>query len=84
MANIYSCHMDPAAWEEPDKFKPERWIDADGKLINHAAYLPFSIGELPVLSMHFCALRICEILEVYYTQSNDVGPETIASCIKDN
>ncbi len=32
-------HRDPALWDEPDAFRPERWNDLDGD--THPGYLPF-------------------------------------------
>ncbi|MFJ5594682.1 cytochrome P450 [Streptomyces noursei] len=32
-------HRDPALWEEPDAFRPERWADLDPD--DHPGYLPF-------------------------------------------
>ncbi|MGV9264109.1 cytochrome P450 [Kitasatospora sp. NPDC003701] len=32
-------HRDPALWEDPDDFRPERWADLDPD--NHPGYLPF-------------------------------------------
>ncbi|XP_066928072.1 steroid 17-alpha-hydroxylase/17,20 lyase-like isoform X2 [Clytia hemisphaerica] len=44
--NLYSMHYDPTHWDEPEKFKPERWLNADGSLKKEKAthYLPFSAG----------------------------------------
>uniref|UniRef100_A0A804NQU9 Cytochrome P450 n=1 Tax=Zea mays TaxID=4577 RepID=A0A804NQU9_MAIZE len=40
--NAYAIHRDPAAWEEPDEFRPERFRDgkAEGRLM-----LPFGMGR---------------------------------------
>ena len=44
--NLYNMHHDPKHWNEPEKFKPERWLNADGSLKKEKAthYLPFSAG----------------------------------------
>ena len=35
---------DPEIWQEPDKFRPERFIGADGKLLRREGFIPFSTG----------------------------------------
>ena len=44
--NLYACHMDPEYWPEPDQFKPERFLNADGPASSvRPAFLPFSTGR---------------------------------------
>ncbi|XP_071081445.1 cytochrome P450 2J4-like [Haliotis cracherodii] len=44
MFHLYSCHMDPEFWTKPEVFRPERWIDEDGKIIKNPAFMPFGAG----------------------------------------
>ena len=44
LANINSAHRDPAYWEEPEEFRPERWLSKDGKFQKRDGLLTFSIG----------------------------------------
>ena len=44
--DIYSIHMDPDLWEAPEEFRPERFIDVEGKIQRPAHFIPFSIGEI--------------------------------------
>ena len=40
------CHnRDPDHWDEPDKFKPERFLDQEGRLVRHERFLPFGVGN---------------------------------------
>ncbi|XP_013413870.1 cytochrome P450 2J5 [Lingula anatina] len=44
-ANIYSVHMDPKEWPQPEEFRPERWINKAGEFYKPSkAFLPFSLG----------------------------------------
>ncbi len=43
-SNIWAVHNDPEVWSEPDQFKPERFLDENGKLLNREELIPFSIG----------------------------------------
>ena len=44
-ANLYQSHTDPAIWEEPLAFNPDRWFDENSKLKNNRAFMPFSVGR---------------------------------------
>ncbi|XP_063958165.1 cytochrome P450 2U1-like isoform X1 [Lytechinus pictus] len=43
--NLYSVHVDPTLWKEPDKFMPERFLNEDGTVIHNPALMPFSAGR---------------------------------------
>ena len=46
--NFGKLHHDESEWPEPEKFKPERFIGADGKFLgwsNLNGFLPFGIGR---------------------------------------
>ena len=44
-ANQYAVHRDPALWDRPDDFIPERWISEQGTMRQHEGFMPFSIGR---------------------------------------
>jgi cytochrome P450 len=44
--NVNDAHHDPKYWDEPDIFKPERFLDDSGtKLVKHEALIPFGAGK---------------------------------------
>ena len=45
VANIYAAHHDPQVWGDADNFRPERWIDRDGKLKKFDQLVAFSAGK---------------------------------------
>ncbi|CAL1300287.1 unnamed protein product [Larinioides sclopetarius] len=46
IANFWAAHHDPRHWDEPEKFKPERFLSKDGKSVAKSSYfMPFSLGE---------------------------------------
>ncbi|KAG8223772.1 hypothetical protein J437_LFUL001492 [Ladona fulva] len=47
--NLYGLHHDPKIWGDPDNFRPERFLDENGKHIKHEALLPFGFGKTAVL-----------------------------------
>nr|AGI92302.1 cytochrome P450 CYP18A1 [Laodelphax striatellus] len=42
---LHAVHMDPTLWEEPEKFKPERLLGAEGKVHKPQYFLPFGVGR---------------------------------------
>lgn len=38
-------HNDPKLWDDPEAFKPERFINAEGKVKKPDCFLPFGVGE---------------------------------------
>ena len=42
--NVYSVHMDPTYWHQPELFNPDRWIGADGKFHKSDALFVFGAG----------------------------------------
>lgn len=46
LASVYDLHFDPEIWEDPQKFKPERFIDEDGNLKNLERLYIFGLGKI--------------------------------------
>ncbi|GFQ85726.1 cytochrome P450 18a1 [Trichonephila clavata] len=46
-ANLWALHHDPKYWDNPDEFRPERFLMDDGtKLVKQPpSYAPFSVGK---------------------------------------
>ena len=51
--NTYAIHMDPLLWEDPEAFKPERFLDEEGHVTKPEAFLPFGLGGF---LMCFCLM----------------------------
>jgi len=44
LINLYSAHMDPDDWQQPQQFRPERFLDESGNIIDKDRVIPFSLG----------------------------------------
>ena len=45
IANLWAIHHNPNSWPNPDKFNPERFLDADGNVLEKEEFIPFSTGK---------------------------------------
>ena len=43
--NIWGIHHDPAIWDNPEVFHPERFLDDQGCLKRREEFIPFSVGK---------------------------------------
>ena len=62
--NLYSMHHDPTHWDEPEKFKPERWLNVDGSLKKEKAthYLSFGAGTRVCLGERMAKMQMFLII----------------------
>ncbi|XP_016069983.1 PREDICTED: cytochrome P450 2U1, partial [Miniopterus natalensis] len=45
LTNLWAVHRDPAIWEKPEDFNPNRFLDDQGQLIKKETFIPFGIGK---------------------------------------
>ncbi|XP_038051667.1 cytochrome P450 2J6-like [Patiria miniata] len=58
MCNIWHNHYDPLVWEEPEKFRPERFLDGDGKFRPREEFMPFGSGRRMCLGEHLAKMEL--------------------------
>ena len=46
LANLWRVHHDPDVWEEPNEFKPSRFLGPGGRIAGKEEWIPFSIGMM--------------------------------------
>jgi len=55
MVNLWSVHMNQDHWGDPEAFRPERFLDDQGKLLKNEHLIPFGIGKRSCLGKQtFC------------------------------
>ena len=42
---IYQVHHDKAYWKDPEKFRPERFLDVEGEFVKDERCIPFGLGK---------------------------------------
>ncbi|XP_078664360.1 cytochrome P450 2U1-like [Branchiostoma floridae x Branchiostoma belcheri] len=59
LPNLYSLHMDPAYWPDPDRFDPGRFLDAEGDVIKKPeGFMPFSGGRRVCLGEQLARMEL--------------------------
>ncbi|XP_039258476.2 cytochrome P450 2B1-like [Styela clava] len=56
--NIWSVHFDPNLFENPRVFRPERFLDRDGKFVKSNHVIPFSIGPRYCLGEQLARMEV--------------------------
>ena len=76
LVNLPSVLMDPAIWEDPTKFRPERFLTADQMAVNVPKYhIPFSVGPRSCLGETLARMELflylTSILQRFKLQPKD-------------
>ena len=46
LVNLYSAHMDSDDWNQPQQFRPERFLDQSGNVVDRDRVIAFSLGSV--------------------------------------
>ncbi|MCP9808957.1 cytochrome P450 [Cyanobium sp. HWJ4-Hawea] len=55
IVSIYGLHRNPALWQQPDQFRPERFADHS---VSHPGFIPFAIGPHTCIGKHYAILQM--------------------------
>ena len=58
----YVMHRDPALWDRPGQFDPDRWLDGRTARLPRGAFFPFSDGPRRCIGEHFARAEALLIL----------------------
>ncbi|CAK8696252.1 unnamed protein product [Clavelina lepadiformis] len=58
LVNLWAVHNDPDYWDEPEIFKPERFIDDQGRFVKSSHVIPFSLGPRHCLGEQLAQMEI--------------------------
>ncbi|XP_072016375.1 cytochrome P450 2U1-like [Amphiura filiformis] len=56
--NLSAIHHDERIWKEAESFKPERFLDSDGKVNRREELIPFSIGKRKCLGEQLALMEL--------------------------
>ncbi|XP_075539927.1 cytochrome P450 18a1-like [Dermacentor variabilis] len=57
VSNLWAIHMDPDLWEDPEEFRPERFL-VDGQVQKPDYFMPFSVGRRMCLGNHLTQTEV--------------------------
>lgn len=58
VVNIRGLHLDPAAWEAPERFDPDRFEAGSGEGRHRFQHIPFLAGPKKCLGDHFAMMEM--------------------------
>jgi cytochrome P450 len=77
-ASMYVTHRDPRFFEEPETFRPERWLDGLEKRLPRGAFIPFGLGPRKCIGSSFAMLEATLLLAAIARRRRfDVTAQTI-------
>jgi cytochrome P450 len=81
LINLWSAHMDPKSWPEPENFDPERFLDEKENVINRELMITFSLGKRACLGEVLAKQEMFLFLAAILQQFNVLPPEGQTSII---
>ncbi|XP_022095821.1 cytochrome P450 2J6-like [Acanthaster planci] len=56
--NLWAVARDPNVWQEPNQFKPERFLNAKGEAVKADELIPFSVGRRSCIGEHLAKMEL--------------------------
>ncbi|XP_033643982.1 cytochrome P450 2J6-like isoform X2 [Asterias rubens] len=75
IANLWSVHMDPVEWPNPEQFNPERFLDDEGRFHRREKLIPFGIGRRICLGEQLAKMELYIVFTCLLHQFTFKPPE---------
>ena len=53
ISNLWAVNHDPNLWKDPEEFRPERFLNEEGAVIQPAYLIPFGTGQFVIVVVPF-------------------------------
>lgn len=82
MINQWALHHDPEFWKDPDEFRPERFLEADGTPAPKPDnFMPFSMGRRVCLGESVAKPELLLILAIFIQKFRFSKPHGEELCL---
>ncbi|XP_063923002.1 cytochrome P450 2J6-like [Zophobas morio] len=84
MPLLWAIHMNPNVWNEPEEFRPSRFLNDERKFVQPEELLPFSVGKRMCVGEHLAKMLIflfmATILQTFKIESCEPEIDLSAVC----
>ncbi|KAL2808497.1 cytochrome P450 monooxygenase [Aspergillus granulosus] len=90
IAEVHHLHNNPAVWDNPSQFSPDRWQTEKAKNRHRAAYIPFAMGPRMCVASHFVAREVKVFIVMlvarygFTRQGSDIEYDAMFQTVKPN
>ncbi|XP_022106910.1 cytochrome P450 2J6-like [Acanthaster planci] len=82
VSNLWRIFRDPTLWPEPESFKPERFLNAEGEAVKPEEFIPFGVGRRICLGQHLAEMELFVFFSYFmhkftFMKSADAPPLTL-------
>ncbi|XP_039286678.1 methyl farnesoate epoxidase isoform X1 [Nilaparvata lugens] len=78
LVNLYSIHMDNKYWQDPETFRPERFLDSEGRVKFVDRLIPFGMGRRRCLGETLGRASVFKFVTAILKNFNLTAADTIA------
>uniref|UniRef100_H2Y7N8 Uncharacterized protein n=1 Tax=Ciona savignyi TaxID=51511 RepID=H2Y7N8_CIOSA len=87
ITNFWAVHHDPKIWGDPEEFRPERFLDADGKFVKPTHLVAFSMGSRycmgeSIARMEFFIFVVVMLQRYHLLLARDDSPPINEECLR--
>lgn len=55
---LYAVNMDPELWDEPEVFRPARFLNDEGKVYKPEYFMPFGVGRRMCMGLQLARMEL--------------------------
>ncbi|XP_038053290.1 cytochrome P450 2U1-like [Patiria miniata] len=84
LINLWHILHDADEWEDPMQFRPERFLDSEGRLLRREKFIPFGLGRRVCLGKHLAKMELFIVFTSLLHQFTFKPPEGVVASLDAN